>query len=66
MDEKRLDELEVRLSYLEDYLSQLNDVVLENGRRLGTMERVQKLIQGRLDELAENLPAPESQKPPHY
>lgn len=66
MDEKRFEEMEIRMAYLEDYIIQLNQVVLEGNRKTELMEERMESLKQKIEELAENLPSPENQKPPHY
>jgi len=66
MNEKRVEEMEIRMAYLEDYTLQLNEVVLEGNRKIEYMIEQMERMKRRMEELAENLPAPENQKPPHY
>ncbi|MBI9104166.1 MAG: SlyX family protein [Spirochaetales bacterium] len=57
---------EIKLAYLEDYMKQLNEVVLEQFKQIGKLESEQKLLKNQLEELTDQLPGPESTKPPHY
>ncbi len=66
MDEKRFEEMEIRMAYLEDYIIQLNQVVLEGNRKTELMEERMESLKQKIEELAETLPSPENQKPPHY
>jgi SlyX protein len=66
MDEKRMEEMEIRMAYLEDYTISLNEVVLKGNRKIEYLEEQLQTIKRKMEELAENLPAPENQKPPHY
>ena len=66
MNEKRIDELEIRMTHLENYLNQLNDIVLENGRMLKSLKKDQSFFQQQMDEFTNQMPSPEATKPPHY
>lgn len=66
MDEKRMEEMEIRMAYLEDYTISLNEVVLKGNRKIEYLEEQLQTLKRKMEELAENLPAPENQKPPHY
>ena len=66
MNEKRIDDLEIRMTHLENYLNQLNDIVLENGRTLKSVKKEQLFFRQQMDEVTNQLPGPESVKPPHY
>ena len=65
MDNNDLERLEIRLAYLEDYLKQLNEVVLGHTGEMAKMKAEQEKLKNQLEELADNLPGPESAKPPH-
>ena len=62
--ERRLTDLEVRYSYLERTLSELDEVVIELRKRL---ERAEREV-GRLREMLHEGPSdnPPNEKPPHY
>lgn len=66
MNEKRIDELEIRMSHMENYLNQLNDIVLENGRLLEVMKKDQTSLRNQMNEVTNGMPGPEAIKPPHY
>ena len=66
MNEKRIDELEIRMTHLENYLNQLNDIVLENGRILEAIKKEQLSFRQQMDEVTNQMPGPEATKPPHY
>lgn len=66
MNEKRLEDLEIRMSHLENYLYQLNDIILDNGRTLKAIKKEQLFLKQQMDEVSDQLPGPESVKPPHY
>jgi uncharacterized coiled-coil protein SlyX len=62
--EKRLTDLEVRYSYLERTVTELDGVILELKARV---ERLQKAVaEIRASELDEGLLAAPNEKPPHY
>jgi SlyX protein len=63
---ERIDKLEIRMSYLENFLNQLNDIVLENGRKITDLKRDQLNLKNHINEITNELPGPESEKPPHY
>lgn len=68
--EPRLTDVEVRISFLEDSLSQLDAVVREVADELALLRRSMKELRGRVDAGAETGPEanPDLQyeKPPHY
>jgi len=66
MNENRIEDLEIRMTHLEDYVKQLNEVVLVNSRLLEALKAEQTAIRSRIEELADQGPGPESRRPPHY
>ena len=66
MSEKRIDNLEIRMTHLENYLHQLNEIVLDNGRILKSLKKEQLYFKQQMDEVTNQLPGPEHAKPPHY
>lgn len=62
---ERLRELEVKITFLEDYVSKQNDVIVEQGRELDKIRKALRL----LAEKAENFGGdsmPANEKPPHW
>ncbi|MDA3938499.1 MAG: SlyX family protein [Spirochaetia bacterium] len=66
MDEKRFEAIEIRMTHLENYLNQLNEIVLENGRLMEAMKKDQTLLRQQLSELPDQMSGPQDAKPPHY
>ena len=66
MDEKRIETLEIRMTHLENYLNQLNEIVLENSRQMESMKKGQKYLKQQMNEITNEMPGPESERPPHY
>ena len=66
MTDKEIEKLEIKLAYLEDYIKQLNDVVLSQEKEISILKAGQNRLKNQLEELLDQLPGPESSKPPHY
>lgn len=65
--EKRLTDLEVRISYLEDFISKLQNVVVEQGMFIDRLQTENRLIKAKIQELSEQLEGDiPNVKPPHY
>ncbi len=66
--EQRLTELETRLAFQDDALSQLNDVIIDQQRRLDRMFAQILQLQDRIKSLTPSNIAPPSEEtpPPHY
>jgi SlyX protein len=69
-DAERLTELEIRLSYLEDTLNALDQVIARQAEDIVRLEGVNKIIHQQLLGLRERLdevaPGEGEQPPPHY
>ena len=65
--EERIDELEIKLSFQEQVISELNEEVTAQNSRVAALERALKQLQDRLQssgaEAADSQPEP---PPPHY
>jgi SlyX protein len=70
----RLEELETRLAYQEDWLDTLDQTVIDQQRRLDALEKISALMRKRLREQSHEQPqassaseaAPDDERPPHY
>jgi SlyX protein len=65
---ERLNELEMRLTFQDHTLGELNDVVTTQARRIAQLERELTLLKGQMRTMAPSLTAPASEEtpPPHY
>ena len=69
---EQIEALETRLAFQEDWLESLDRTVIEQGRQIERLERMNTLLQQRLREQgdAQNrfsaVPSPEDERPPHY
>jgi SlyX protein len=63
--EKRIDELEMRVAHQEQTISDLNDVITAQWKKLEMLERQLQRFGEELEAL-ETTEAPTIQKPPHY
>lgn len=64
--EKRMDALEIRLAYLEDFLNRLQDQVVERGAQADRMAAEQGALKEKLLQIASELEEIPNRKPPHY
>ncbi|ANF59500.1 SlyX family protein [Halotalea alkalilenta] len=70
--EARLEALETRLAFQEDWLETLDTRLIEQGRTLERLERINVLLQERLRQQSEGLDQGEREwrleddRPPHY
>ncbi len=68
MSEQRFEDLEIRLAYQDQMLTELNDVVTNQQARIMQLEQRVEALVGRLQSLgesAEAVPAAD-ERPPHY
>lgn len=68
MIEDRLMDIEIKLSYQEDTIRELNDVVCTQQKQIDQLESVCKILASRIKDLSEAFEGkpPLNEKPPHY
>lgn len=65
--ENRLTTIETKLAYIEDFLNQLQEAVVEQGKSIHLLQKENKLLSARLTELADNMESDiPNRPPPHY
>jgi SlyX protein len=64
--ENRLEKVEVKLAYLEDFLSRLQDEVLERNALLERLSAEHNAMKTRLLQISGELEEIPNRKPPHY
>jgi SlyX protein len=64
--EKHIIALETKLAYLEDFVNQLQDVCVGQAKQIDVLKQENKLISGKLQDLADNIEEIPDRKPPHY
>lgn len=66
-NEERLDQLEIKISYLEDFLNQIQEVCVAQTRDIEKLKTENKKMKEKINDLIENsgedIP---NRKPPHY
>jgi len=65
MSDERID-LEVKVTFLEKLLGELNEVIFEQGKTLDRFEKQLKRLEGRLEASTDGVADPGFDKPPHY
>lgn len=65
--EERLRELEIKITFLDDYVSAQNETILRLSRELDRLARAMKALSEKTDalEAGGNIP-PANEKPPHW
>lgn len=65
--EKRITNLEIKFSYLEDFLNQIQEVCTEQTKTISLLKKESRLMAEKLSELLENAEGEiPNRKPPHY
>lgn len=60
-------ELEIKISYLEDYMNQLNDIIIDQGKKIDRLIIVNRQLHNKVVLLEDNVKEPsENTPPPHY
>lgn len=67
MDEKDLIKLEMKLAYLEDFLNQIQEVTVKQGKDIEKLKAENKMLKYKVKDLSDwaegDIP---DRKPPHY
>jgi len=65
--EERLRELEIKITFLDDYVAEQNRTILEQSREIEKLKRALKMLEEKTDALdaGGNVP-PANEKPPHW
>ena len=62
---ERLDKLEIKLSYMEDFVQQLQDVVTSHTQTM--LRKENKILSGKIRDMSDQLQGEiPNRKPPHY
>ncbi|MBD5413769.1 MAG: SlyX family protein [Treponema sp.] len=65
--EKRITNLEIKFSYLEDFLNQIQEVCTEQTKTISLLKKESRLMAEKLSDLLENAEGEIlNRKPPHY
>ena len=62
----QIDDLQSRLSYQEDFLQSLNDVIANQDALIAQLQQQLQQNQQRLDAVAFSMSPKDTEKPPHY
>ncbi len=63
---ERVDTLEMRLTYQDETIEQLNQTITAQWKQIDALTRQIKELTERLQEAEANAPGPASERPPHY
>ncbi len=64
--DERLDRIEIKLAYLDDFLNQLQSAVMEHGRQMEKLNQEHRVLKDKILFLTKELEEIPSRKPPHY
>jgi SlyX protein len=64
--ERRLEKIETKLAFLEDFLERLQETAVEGNARLDKMRAEQTAMKTRLFQLSQDMEEVPNRKPPHY
>lgn len=64
--ENRLDKIEIKLAYIEDFVGRLQEDFVERNQSLDRLKTEQKAIREKLVSLSQQVEDMPDQKPPHY
>lgn len=64
--ERRLEKIETKLAFLEDFLERLQETAVEGNARLDKMRVEQTAMKTRLFQLSQDMEEVPNRKPPHY
>lgn len=65
--EQRLENLEMKLAYVEDGFDQLNEVVIRQQQQIDRLERALSTAREQLQDVLDTMPQkPQDERPPHY
>ncbi|MBO8458137.1 MAG: SlyX family protein [Spirochaetes bacterium] len=62
---ERMTNIEIKLSYLEDFVSKLQDYILGQNKIINRLEKENLFLKEKIRELIDNEDIP-NRKPPHY
>jgi len=64
--DERLTAIETKLAYIEDFINKLQTVSVEHTKTLDVLETENKMISGKLHDIADSLEDIPNRRPPHY
>jgi SlyX protein len=68
MNEERLEHIEIKITFQEDMIEELNKVVYQQQKKLDRLEAICESLVRRIESLSEerNESMPANERPPHY
>ena len=66
-NEERIDNLEIKIAYMEDFINQIQEVAVQQAKDIELLKAENKILSQRLKDVMENAGADiPNRKPPHY
>ena len=67
MIEERIDNLEIKIAYMEDFINQIQEVAVQQAKDIELLKAENKILSQRLKDVMENAGADiPNRNPPHY
>ena len=67
MIEERIDNLEIKIAYIEDFINQIQEVAVEQAKTIDKLKGEIKLMSNKIREMSDSLEGEiPNRKPPHY
>ena len=66
-NKERFEALEIKISYIEDFMNQIQHTVLEQSAEIAALRRENKMLSDKLRDMADSLEGDSpNRRPPHY
>lgn len=67
MIEERIDNLEIKIAYMEDFINQIQEVAVQQAKDIELLKTENRILSQRLKDVMENVGGDiPNRKPPHY
>lgn len=67
MSEERLEKIEIKLAYMEDFISQLQQVCVENTKTIENLRAENRLMAQKIKDMSDQMEGDiPNRRPPHY
>lgn len=71
MNEEKIIDLETRITYQDDTLQELSDIIYQQQKQIDQLNKMMELMLGKLQDISQNQSGSQSthiadEKPPHY
>lgn len=61
-----IENLEIKIAYLEDYVNQMNSVIIEQGKKIDRLIELNTQLRDKIELIEEGGNSIENRPPPHY